>query len=484
MIFYNHFYNKARFAEAIAVSDRWQNLPSQHLLWSQYRLGMYRTVSDARVHHDHWRVSFARAVSYAACADHDKATEIASFSAKKYGNRKDFFTLTNALASFMPEYALELIENRYAPLSLRVALLQRNMRFEESNQLLQCAFGEGQQHDNPELYLYQGNLWPWSNRKKLDYLNSYLHAFALTSVALQEEHGDFCPYNLQSVTDCISDVQDGPLVSVLMTAYQSGAHVGVAMASILGQSWRNIELIVVDDASTDATVEAIERWCKVDPRVRFVRLHDNIGTYAAKNIGLQYASGEFVTCHDSDDWAHPMKIERQVMPLLQHRKLVCTTSDWVRMQDDGTFYARQVHPLQRFNPSSPLFRRKDVLERIGAWDWVRTGADSEFAARLKLVFGSRAVLRIRQPLTIGSHRQGSLMTDAVTGYTSGSVPPDRLEYWESWTYWHIKELRAGRKPRMPDMLSDRVFKAPENIAVPVMDIAENLKGVRKRTIQP
>ncbi|MDT9546346.1 MAG: glycosyltransferase family 2 protein [Chlorobium phaeovibrioides] len=466
---------KARFAEAIAVSDRWKYIAPPGLLWSQYRLGLYGKVSGTQIYQDHWRGLFARAVSYAACANHEKASETANVLAERFGDRKDFFLLANALAAFMPEYALELIENRPAPLILRVALLQKNKRYDESDQLLRFAFGEGQQRDNPELYLYLSNAWSWSSPNKLDYLNSYLQSFRLNPVTLVDNSKTFSLRHFKVFSDDIQKVKNGPLVSILMTTYENESHVDYAISSILEQSWQNIELIIVDDASTDSTVQLLTAWVIRDDRVRVIRLKQNVGTYVAKNIGLRYAQGEFVTCHDSDDWSHPLKIERQVAPLLYNKKLVGTTSNWVRMQDDGTYFAMQVYPLQRLNSSSLLFRRKEVLETTGAWDCVRTGADSEFAARLKLVFGRKAVLAIRQPLALGAHRPGSLMTDAHTGYTAGRVPPDRLDYWESWTWWQINELRAKRKPRMPSMTEARAFKAPEAIVVPQESIEQCMR---------
>jgi hypothetical protein len=197
---------------------------------------------------------------------------------------------------------------------------------------------------------------------------------------------------------------------------------------------------------------------------------------------LRRAAGEFITCHDSDDWSHPMRIERQVRPLLEDAKLVFTTSLWVRMQDDGIYYARPVHPLMRLNPASPMFRKDTVLQHAGGWDTVRTGADSEFMARLKLVFGHKAMHRVAQPLAFGAHRADSLMTAADTGYSTSGMSPTRLAYWESWTYFHISELRAGRKPHLPvDLLAKRRFAAPDTIAVPQRDIEKCLDSKKIST---
>lgn len=472
--FFSH-YRKNRYAEALSVLPA--PVKSRILLprhWACYRLGLYDSVcASANPQLSTWKECFAVAVSLAACGRHDKAGDVARLAEARYGSRKDFHLFVDALAPFMEELALELIDGKEAPLTLRAALLQANERKPESFELLERVFHEKFPMETPELFLYRSNAGSWSNQERLNFLNSYLASYGIAPVRLKDPNRSPGPHNLVSAEDQPS-VESGPLVSILMTTYHSGELVETAIASVLGQTWRNIELIVVDDASCDDTPERVARWAEKDRRVRLITLPRNVGTYVAKNIGLQSARGEFVTCHDADDWSHPLKIERQVMPLVENRKLVCTMSDWVRMQDDGTYYARPVHPLQRFNPSSPLFRRKEVLEKTGAWDCVRTGADSEFAARLKIVFGRKAVLRIRQPLAFGAHRPGSLMTDSATGYTSGRVPPDRLDYWESWAWWHIDELRAKRKPRMPGLLEERAYKAPSAIGVPQEAIAANL----------
>ncbi|HBS26203.1 MAG TPA: glycosyltransferase family 2 protein, partial [Gammaproteobacteria bacterium] len=258
-----------------------------------------------------------------------------------------------------------------------------------------------------------------------------------------------------------------------MTAYNAADRIKPAVESLFAQTWQNLEIVIVDDASSDNTNEVIEALAAGDNRIRFLRMPRRVGTYVAKTAGLQLAAGEFVTCHDSDDWSHPLRIEKQMQPLLDNPQLVATTSKWVRIEDNGSFYARPVHPLARLNPASPLFRRKQVEEETGLWDLVRTGADSEFYARLRLVFGSKAVKRLQQPLAFGAHREDSLMTAANTGYNSAGVSPNRLAYWEAWTHWHIKELRAGRKPMMPTQ--GRPFTAPSTIVVPQADATHCLQ---------
>lgn len=328
-------------------------------------------------------------------------------------------------------------------------------------------------------YLFTSNQQARTPADQLAYLNRCLQAQVLAYLALVDESRPVSARNMRPA-QALRAVGDGPLVSVVMTTFNSADWVYSAVTSVLGQTWQRLELIVVDDASTDDTHEILAALATVDTRVRSVILDTNVGTYAAKHIGLQQASGEFVTCHDSDDWSHPQKIERQVRPLIDNPDLVCTVSCWIRITDEGEFYSRLGPPYMRLNPSSPLFRREQVLQRAGAWDLVRTGADSEFLARIKAVFGPKAVLRISQPLALGSHRPGSLMTAEDTGYSAEGRSSSRQAYWDSWNQWHAAAKARGSCPWLPPnpvlAATHRMFDAPEELKVPAPAVAETMKA--------
>ena len=434
-----------------------------------YRLGMYATVAALPLKPGRRRYVMPAVVSLAACGQHDRARNMLAAVRWPGTPARLRVALADALAPFMPAEALQVLESvpEGVPPALHAALLLRTNQAQRARELLADALNCGQAARYPELYLYQTMAEPDRPEQQLERLNCFFAAHGLPPVALCNPQLAPGPCNVK--LPGLPAVTDGPLVSVLMTTFQTGARASVAIESLLNQTYRNLEIIVVDDASADDTPELVESWARKDARVRLLRLQTNGGTYLAKSMGLQLARGEFVTCHDSDDWSHPLKIEMQVRPLLENASLVATTSHWVRMQDDGIFYARPVHTLMRLNPSSPLFRRELVLQRMGAWDCVRTGADSEFHVRLRLVFGKDAVKRIAKPLSLGSHRIGSLMTAEDTGYSDAGVSPQRLAYWEAWAGWHLDCLRHGKVPRLPldleALSAGRVFAAPEEICV-------------------
>jgi glycosyltransferase involved in cell wall biosynthesis len=119
-----------------------------------------------------------------------------------------------------------------------------------------------------------------------------------------------------------------PRVSVIIPTYNRARLVTEAVASVLGQTYRDLEILVVDDASTDGTVAALAAWREV----RVCRHSSRQGVAAARNTGAAAARGEWLAFLDSDDLWLPDKLARQ-MAYLQDRPdlLLCQTDEtWVR----------------------------------------------------------------------------------------------------------------------------------------------------------
>ena len=112
-------------------------------------------------------------------------------------------------------------------------------------------------------------------------------------------------------------VNHDPLVSVIVPVYQRRHCVMDAVGSVLAQTHRRVECVVVDDGSTDGSFDAIRDAAADDARIRaFAQAHG--GASAARNRGLQEASGEYVTFLDSDDLMPPHRIEEQLQLRVEH----------------------------------------------------------------------------------------------------------------------------------------------------------------------
>src|SRR4051812_17172863 len=102
-----------------------------------------------------------------------------------------------------------------------------------------------------------------------------------------------------------------PRLSVVMPVYNAGRFLGAALASVLGQSLSDFELVVVNDGSTDGSEKILADRARDDPRVRV--LHQaNAGVVTAVNVGLQHCRGEYVGRADADDISLPNRFARQV----------------------------------------------------------------------------------------------------------------------------------------------------------------------------
>ena len=243
---------------------------------------------------------------------------------------------------------------------------------------------------------------------------------------------------------------DGPSVSVIVPAFNSEATIASTLNSLLAQSWRNLEIIAVDDASTDDTAKVVEEVG--DHRITLLRQPANQGAYAARNRALATARGKFVTVNDADDWAHPQKIETQVRHLMANDSTVANTTALIRITDDLRVVRRGL-PHGRFvgyNHASLMMRTK-ALRSLGGWDDVRVGADSELETRLVHLFGKNAVVRLNDsaPLTLARSDVSSLTGNSVTGLASSRTSTGaRRLYTQAYTHWHRSLTpSAGRLER-------------------------------------
>ncbi|WP_116947279.1 glycosyltransferase [Jiangella endophytica] len=227
-------------------------------------------------------------------------------------------------------------------------------------------------------------------------------------------------------------------VTVVMSAYRPGPGILAAARSILGQSWRDLELLVVDDASPPEFAAVVDEVAALDERVRVLRTPANGGTYLARNLALDHARGEFVTFQDFDDWSHPRRLERQLEPLLTDPRLLATRSHTLRAFPDLTF-SYPGYPPGRVNASSLLFRRDAALQLAGYFDAVRRSADVEYPERLTAAApGSVLDLPPSLPLAVYQVRADSL--------SRGHVSPG----WLHWTRTLYRDAYRERNRRIRD----------------------------------
>jgi hypothetical protein len=331
--------------------------------------------------------------------------------------------------------------------------------------------GLNAQPTNAHLQLRRANVDP---RKWLDSMNLVLARDDLAPIRFADPGRGAALDNLISTP---GEVLEGPLISVVMPAYRAAPTVEMALRSLLAQTWTSLEVLVVDDASPDATAEVICDVVRQDPRVRLLRHPENRGAYAARNTGLAAARGAFVTVHDADDWSHPQKIARQVIDLAEHPERLGNFTHLVSADEHLRFRHHGRHPyrLVRKNASSLMLRR-EVFDVVGPWDDVRVSADSELLHRVEARFGSGAIAPLgpSTPLAIARKSATSLTGDSPAGIRSlWHVQGARRQYHDAFIAWH-QNVRFNESLPLQPAVAPRPFACPQLVAGRASDPAEHL----------
>mgnify|MGYP005853802363 CR=1 FL=1 len=224
-------------------------------------------------------------------------------------------------------------------------------------------------------------------------------------------------------------VMGDSLISVVITAYNIEQFIGQAIESVLAQTYRNFEIIVIDDGSQDGTAEVCRRY----GHNIIYHWQNNSGVAGARNTGIRLAHGELVAMLDGDDYWYPEKLAKQVETLQQHKEadFICTDHRYlidgkescytsfdrnafvrelaVKQSGDSVILRRKDLPRFFRNPfghtSSSLFRRA-LLLAVGGYD-VRFSVAEDMHLWFRYLAECRSFAAIRHPLIVYRIRNGS-----------------------------------------------------------------------------
>ena len=308
----------------------------------------------------------------------------------------------------------------------------------------------------------------------LDAMNRWCKAN--DKVALSLESGDndrFIRINFEP----LPAVESPHLITVIMPCYNCAGTITKSVQSILNQSWRNIEVIAVDDNSTDGTLEILTQIAKLDPRVRVIKNSVNVGPYVCKNRALTLARGAYVTGHDSDDLAFPDRLAQQMAPILTDARCKATIGYSLRVDNFGNLIwppiSKSIYNYDgvlRLASISLLIERKTFDELLGFWDSVRVAADSEMLERIMDAM-PEAISLVKSCGNLLLTHDGSLTQNVKSGLSLISGHADvRENYKKAYRAWHSRTNKNERQLSFPP--NPRLFDVPEKIEVPLQDIFE------------
>ena len=273
----------------------------------------------------------------------------------------------------------------------------------------------------------------------LDTLNELMSFHGLASFSDSWRKNHFTLENLSTVPCLNSD--DHRLVSVIMTAHKMNPMMDKAVECILNQTHRNLELLIIDDASKEEDVEAYQKYVNSDQRVRIIRQNINSGTYAGRNRGISEAKGEFLSFIDSDDWQHPQKIEFALNRLDANKESIATLESYIRLSPTGRL-ARVGSWFARKALMCITWKTSILRDELGGFDEVRVSADSELLERAEIRYGKAALVHTPVPTYIATYHDNSLTGGGPFAIGWPGIRGPRAEYVSSFRSWHAK-LRAS-----------------------------------------
>ena len=344
------------------------------------------------------------------------------------------------------------------------ALLQRAHRMAlGSSYGAAVAFAEANAapHQRGAVELLKANAAANDDAAWAGHLNAYLAQFGLSPVAVS-------PGSVGRLWRLTSNpgyaVGEGPLVTVIIAAFNAERTLAAAVGSIQNQTWKRLEIVLIDDASTDGTWAAMQTLATGDPRIKVLRNAVNVGPYVSKNRALGLVSGDYLTGHDADDWAHPQRIERQVKSITSQPGPAATWTSMLRMLEDGQVNQFSLVGKRSFDGAASvasitaMFPTPWFKDTLGAWDSVRFGADSELIERAKVLLGP--AFRTDPIVSLFClSSAGSLSFDGATGGTSDA----RADYGASWRRWHKSITASTARLAFPP--ASRPFEAPASMVV-------------------
>lgn len=216
-------------------------------------------------------------------------------------------------------------------------------------------------------------------------------------------------------------------VTVLLAAYNGGAYLREAVDSVLSQTFEDFELLIVDDASTDGSIDALPS----DPRIRVLSNERNLGQIPSLNRGLREAQGEYVARLDHDDVCLPRRLEAQVA-LLDASPGVALCATWADIVDtEGRLWTPVRPRIQSFDEFAAavvagqvflvhptLMFRRDAILRLGGFDESLSAAEDHDLYR-KLVL-AREDVRVVEETLLRYRRHDEQMTIAKSAAVWGS----------------------------------------------------------------
>ncbi|MPW26979.1 glycosyltransferase [Alkalibaculum sp. M08DMB] len=220
------------------------------------------------------------------------------------------------------------------------------------------------------------------------------------------------------MSDTIGGYISENLVSVIMPTYNCANFIGETLDSVINQTYKNWEVIIIDDCSTDNTVEIVKKYMLNDKRIKYYKLDKNSGAAVARNKALDFSEGKYMAFLDSDDIWFPEKLTKQIDFMEQNRySFTCTSYTKIDEKGNSLNHIINVKKQSGYNDilkknpgNSTVIYNASILGKIKIPNIKKR---NDYVMWLKVIRNANVLYGIDEPLASHRIRNGSLSKKKV-----------------------------------------------------------------------
>lgn len=282
-----------------------------------------------------------------------------------------------------------------------------------------------------------------------------------------------------------------PLISIIIPNYNRGHLLKDVLDSVINQTYQPLEIIVVDDKSTDDSIAIIQRLQETISNLILIQQETNSGANACRNLGVSRANGTFIAFLDSDDYFLPTKIEKQMAVFNQYPEIGFVVTGFgskaIHPIPEGIVPIKETIMQNNLGGFSTLMVKKSLFLQVGSLDQSLPSCQ-DWDLFLKLLKASKGY-KLAEDLVIYEAQEDSIsknLSSVVQGYSKVSerarslnsvlrLIPDRYllayhEYYLAMRYFGLREIKPTRKHLLQSIL---IWPKP----VPILYFIASLFGV-------
>ena len=294
-----------------------------------------------------------------------------------------------------------------------------------------------------------------------------------------------------------------PIISIIIPAYNAAEYLPHCLESLLSQTYPNLEIIIVNDASTDHTLSVIKRYANQDNRIRFIDKQVNGGVSLARNDALHIASGTYLMFVDGDDWLEPHTCEVAIQSCQENkadivmwsyiREMIGGSHPTILFDSDRAFisgdvrnllYRRMVGPYgpylaqpERADSLSTVWGklyRRDMISQNDIWfeDIRKIGTGEDLLFNLEVFYRAEKVIFLNQYLY---HYRRNLDSSITTAYK-----PDLPQKWKIMFQiirQHLRDCHAEKD--LYESLNNRIVVGLIQLGINEMECKDGVKVVHE-----